>query len=505
MTSGGSELAAGVRPGDVLAGKYRVERVLGAGGMGVVVAAHHLQLDERVALKFLLPEALKNAEAVGRFDREARAAVKIKSEHVARVIDVGRLENGAPYMVMEYLEGADLSAWLAQRGAMPVEQAVDFVLQACEAIAEAHALGIVHRDLKPANLFCIRRADGQLSIKVLDFGISKVTTPGTLGHDMTSTSAIVGSPLYMSPEQLQSSKDVDTRTDIWSLGVILFELLAGRVPFVAEAVTELVIKIATEPCPPVRSMRGDVPPGLEQIIAICLQKERDRRFANVGELAIALRDYASKRARGSVERIIGTLRAVGMTAAMLPASGEYRSAPQAALQPPSPATAPNTVSTWGRTRSSVRPPSSSAAAVWIVVGVVAVVGLGVGGAAFLKSRAGRPALGAAAAVPASSTSTPTPPATASAPITPAPAADTGVDVPPATPSGGPPAETSAVTPSRTGEPPRASSPPWRAPGAAPRSIAPAPTAKAAVPGCDPPYTLDDQGRKHFKAECFLQK
>ena len=167
---------AGVEPGQVLAGKYRIERVLGVGGMGVVVAAHHLQLDERVALKFLLPEALHNPEAVARFAREARAAVKIKSEHVARVSDVGQLENGAPYMVMEYLEGSDLSAWLHDRGALPFEQAVDFVLQAGEAIADAHALGIVHRDLKPANLFCVRRSDGQLTIKVLDFGISKLTT-----------------------------------------------------------------------------------------------------------------------------------------------------------------------------------------------------------------------------------------------------------------------------------------------------------------------------------------
>src|SRR6478752_489071 len=159
--------------GEVLAGKYRIERVLGQGGMGIVVAATHLQLGERVALKFLLPEALSNPLAVERFAREARAAVKIKSEHVARVSDVGTLENGAPYMVMEYLDGSDLAAWLTQRGRLPVEQAVEFVLQASEAIAEAHSLGIVHRDLKPANLFVTRRPDGALSVKVLDFGISK--------------------------------------------------------------------------------------------------------------------------------------------------------------------------------------------------------------------------------------------------------------------------------------------------------------------------------------------
>ena len=191
MAHGGSgEVTEGVRQGDILAGKYRVERVLGAGGMGVVVAAHHVQLDKRVAIKFLLPEAMGNAEAVERFAREARAAVKITSEHVARVIDVGTLETGAPYMVMEFLEGHDLAQWVRLRGPLPLDQAVDFVLQACEAIAEAHALGIVHRDLKPANLFIVRGADAMHAVKVLDFGISKATGPASSGQ----TSASRGRP-----------------------------------------------------------------------------------------------------------------------------------------------------------------------------------------------------------------------------------------------------------------------------------------------------------------------
>ena len=209
----------GAAPGDVIAGKYRVERVLGAGGMGVVVAALHLQLDERVALKLLSTSAAGNEEATARFLREARAAVKIKSEHVARVSDVGTLENGVPYMVMEYLDGTDLARWLAGRGVLPVEQAVDFLLQAGEAIAEAHTLGIVHRDLKPANLFCSKKPDGRLCIKVLDFGISKVTAPGGPGgtdggqHDLTRTATVVGTPTYMSPEQMLASRLVDLRTD----------------------------------------------------------------------------------------------------------------------------------------------------------------------------------------------------------------------------------------------------------------------------------------------------
>jgi serine/threonine-protein kinase len=482
----------GVRPGEVLAGKYRVERVLGQGGMGVVVAAPHIQLDEKVALKFLLPEGLKNPEAVARFVREARAAVKIKSEHVARVSDVGQLENGAPYMVMEYLDGGDLAAWLKQRGAMSVEMAVDFVLQACEAIAEAHALGIVHRDLKPANLFCVLRADGQLSVKVLDFGISKVTTPGAQGHDMTNTAAIVGSPIYMSPEQLQSSKGVDTRTDIWSLGVLLFELLTVQVPFQAEAVTELVIKIATAPALPVRLVRPDVPAGLEQIIATCLEKDRERRFASVGELAIALKDFGSRNARVSVERILGTLRTAGISAAMLPPWGEFKSATPTTGSRPAPM--PQTMATWGHTRASVRP-RGARPVVWIAAALVLGV-FAVGGVLVLKrpSTSGAATTATASGPPGPSSSVVLPAVTPAAAVTLPEIAATNLPIasaptasqtrkpawPPARPAGG-------------GNPPP--------PVAAPPPPAPQPTTKPAA-NCDPPYTLDDQGRKHFKPECY---
>ena len=301
--------------GQVLAGKYRVERVLGQGGMGIVVAAQHLQLDERVAMKFMLRQAMRDPESVARFTREARAAVKIKSEHVARVSDVGVLENGSPYMVMEYLDGADLSDWLKQHGQLPVEQAVDFVLQASEAIAEAHALGIVHRDLKPANLFVIRRPDGVLSVKVLDFGISKVTGLSSSSPEfgMTKTSAVMGSPFYMSPEQMRTAKDVDARGDIWALGIILYELLSGVTPFTSETFPDLVLKIATEPPAPLRNRAPDAPLGLEAVIFRCLEKDPNKRFATIGDLAIALADFAPRRSRQSVERISGVLREAGIS------------------------------------------------------------------------------------------------------------------------------------------------------------------------------------------------
>jgi serine/threonine-protein kinase len=253
-----------------------------------------------------------NPEAVARFVREARAAAKIKNEHVARVTDVGQQENGAPYMVMEYLEGSDLSRVLLERGPLPFEQAVDFILQACEALAEAHSIGIVHRDLKPANLFCVEKPDGGVSIKVLDFGISKVVSSEST-DSMTRTSATLGSPLYMSPEQMQRAKGVDARTDLWALGIILFELLTGKPAFDGVTLTELVFKIATEAPRPLRELRPDAPEGLERVITRCLEKSREARFQTVAELANALRDFASIRGRLSIEGIEGVLRRAGIS------------------------------------------------------------------------------------------------------------------------------------------------------------------------------------------------
>jgi serine/threonine-protein kinase len=303
-------MSASVNPGDVLADKYRVERVLAMGGMGVVVAAHHLQLDEQVAIKFLRDETLSDPEAVARFAREARAAIKIKSEHVTRVIDVGALANGAPYMVMEYLEGETLAAFLRLRGALPLGQAVEFMLHTCEAIAEAHALGIVHRDIKPANLFVTRRADGLMAIKVLDFGISKLATNGApWSSELTRKSVALGSPSYMSPEQLACASAVDARTDIWSLGVTFFEMLTGEVPFHADTTPQLCGMILRDPAPPARELRPNTPDGVEAILRKCLEKERENRYENVGELAVALAAFGPQRARASAQRIWRTVHA----------------------------------------------------------------------------------------------------------------------------------------------------------------------------------------------------
>jgi serine/threonine-protein kinase len=278
-------------PGSIFAGKYRVEKVLGQGGMGLVLAARHLGLDEPVAIKVLLPAMMQVAGMVERFTREARASAKIKNDHVVRVTDVDTLPSGVPYMVMERLEGSDLSDLCKSVGPLPITDAVRYLLETCSAMGEAHAMGIIHRDLKPANLFLSRRRDGAVSIKVLDFGISKAMQ--SVGEQtMTVAGTVLGSPSYMSPEQIAAVRDLDGRTDLWSLGVILYQLVTGKVPFPADTLTQLcALVLQTEPRRP-GELRPDLPPGLEAVILRCLEKDRARRFSTAGELAEALLPFA---------------------------------------------------------------------------------------------------------------------------------------------------------------------------------------------------------------------
>lgn len=297
-----------VKIGELLAGKYRIERILGYGGMGIVVAAMHEQLQELVAIKLLLSSVGARPDFAARFVREARAAVKIKSSHVARVLDVDSLSDGRLYMVMEYLDGQDLGQLLDRRGACSVNEAVDYILQVCEALAEAHAIGIVHRDLKPSNLFVTQTPTGAPLVKVLDFGISKVT--GALmeaekqNNRLTGETALIGSPLYMSPEQIRSAKDVDGRTDVWSLGVILHELLANKTPFFADSHVALLASIAADPPTPLREHVPDAPPEIEAIILRCLEKDPAKRIQSVLDLARALGPFANEDAVPSVERAV---------------------------------------------------------------------------------------------------------------------------------------------------------------------------------------------------------
>jgi cytochrome c peroxidase len=304
-----------VQEGDLLAGKYRVERVLGVGGMGVVVAARHEQLDQRVAIKFVRDDALDNEDAVARFLREARAAVKLKSEHAAKVLDVGTLESGAPYMVMEFLEGSDLAAVLGDQGRLPVEDVAEYISQACEAVAEAHAAGIVHRDIKPQNLFLTTTVGGGARVKVLDFGVSKTLQAGGTGGGLTQTRSMLGSPLYMSPEQMRSSRDVDARSDVWAFGVVLFQLLTNEWPFQAETMPELVLKVVTESPRSLAALRPEVPPEMVEIVERCLKKDPAERYADAAELGLALEPLSPAHSRITIERARVALRSTARASA----------------------------------------------------------------------------------------------------------------------------------------------------------------------------------------------
>jgi serine/threonine-protein kinase len=296
------QLAAGV----VLLGKYRIERLLGAGGMGVVYAAHHLMLDRPVAIKLLAPHAALNQVALQRFLNEARNAARIDSEYICRVMDLGVLPpdarpgpgsdarpgvagpaSTAPYIVMELLVGMDLAQLLAERGRLPVREAVGYVIHALSGIRSAHLIGVVHRDLKPSNLFLAKTSDGRSVVKVLDFGISKAMGPGGQ-PGITADRNIIGSPAYMSPEQAKSSPTVDARADIWTVGVILYELLTCVVPFAAPSIAETLADVLGKVPPPVTQLRPDVPPGLAAVIARCLEKDPALRFQDAGALALAL-------------------------------------------------------------------------------------------------------------------------------------------------------------------------------------------------------------------------
>ncbi|WP_428263212.1 serine/threonine-protein kinase [Haliangium sp.] len=298
-------MRAPVQVGDVIANKYEIERVLAEGGMGIVVVARHQHLHKQVAIKFMLPELMHagiEPDALERFLREGRAAVRLHGENVARVLDVDKLPGEIPYMVMEFLHGEDLSEHLETHGPLPIAEAVDYVLQACVAMAEAHMAGIIHRDLKPSNLFLTRRPDGSPLIKVLDFGISKLYAD--VDGRQTQTAVVMGSPLYMPPEQAESARNVDVRSDIWSLGVILYEATSRRLPFQgAQSTAALLAKLMYEAPVPLSESAPSLPARFCAVVDRCLAKEPDQRYQSVGELATALAPFASNVGQSAVASI----------------------------------------------------------------------------------------------------------------------------------------------------------------------------------------------------------
>jgi serine/threonine-protein kinase len=293
-------------PGEVLAGKYRIERVLGEGGMGTVVSARRLDDGSQVAIKCLLPVHRDDPAILARFQREARATSRLTSEHVTRVLESGQIPGGddeppTSYLVMEHLEGNDLKSLLERKGTFSVRRAANYVTQACLALAEAHALGIIHRDIKPANLFRTARPDGSGLIKVIDFGIAKFTSPNTSGDraEMTEVAAMMGSAPFMAPEQMLDARSVDGRADIWALGVVLYQMVSGQKPFVGEDPYDLAMQLLTAPPRPLVLPREHLSPDFEAVVLRCLEKRRENRYPSVVELARALAPFAERPPRSA--------------------------------------------------------------------------------------------------------------------------------------------------------------------------------------------------------------
>jgi len=271
----------------IIAGKYTLDRKLGQGSMGSVWSAEHLSLRSQVAVKFIDPQIASDAEALARFLREARAAASLRSPHVVQILDHG-VDNGSPYIVMELLEGESLGSRLRSRGALPAVEVAEILVQVARAVAKAHEVGIVHRDLKPDNIFIVHNDDADLA-KVLDFGIAKVTGPNVgVSAPGTRSGALMGTPVYMSPEQAEGTKQVDFRSDLWSLGVIAYECLLGRRPFESEAIGSLVLDICSRPLP-IPSSIGTAPPGFDAWFARACARDPAERFSSAKEQMHELR------------------------------------------------------------------------------------------------------------------------------------------------------------------------------------------------------------------------
>jgi eukaryotic-like serine/threonine-protein kinase len=320
-----------ISQGEILGGRYRIERIVAEGGMGVIVAAKHIELEETVAIKFLRPEFASKPEIVGRFAREAKASAKIKSLYTATVLDVGISRERGPYIVMEYLEGEDLESVVQADGRIHYARAVELVMQAGEAIGTAHAAGIIHRDIKPANLFLVKSDQGVPIVKVLDFGVSKTALTGNVfggAISLVKTQSLVGSPIYMAPEQVRGNFSGDYRTDVWSLGAVLYELITGETAFTGATVTEICAAVLEASPLPITRRAPEAPEDLSAVIMRCLEKDPERRFPNVAELVVALAPFAPKRARMSVDRVIAVSKSAGIL------SKDY--APPSSIAPPPP-------------------------------------------------------------------------------------------------------------------------------------------------------------------------
>jgi len=485
-------------PGTVISSKYRVDSILGRGAMGVVVAATHLELREAIALKFLYSKADGSEDFKSRFRREAQVSAKLRNEHITRVLDVGTWREGAMYMVMEYLAGNDLRKMIRSQGPFPIGAAVEYIVQVCEGVAEAHAHGIIHRDLKPSNLLVTKRADGSDLVKILDFGISKWTAIGEDEGDLTQTGVVLGSPKYMSPEQLFGAGSVDSRTDIWSIGAILYELIAGRPPYDQPSLARICADLAgNKPPPRLRDLRTEVTPELETVVLHCLERSIELRIQNVadlaGDLLAAVGSPYSEQVR---TRIRQTLDPAGTSAANSSlrqpggSTGTYTSLAFADASSSYPKVGGHAETARATLLSSHGDPARKRRQGMIAVALLAVAG--VGGWLFLNRERTASSEDASMAVP---TAAP-PPMPVTAPPVPAVAAAAGAATAPSPIETAPP--NAGTKPSATSEPVRHVSPPARPVVTRPATPRSTPTAAPDNPPTatpSPPMTVDPPRKK----------
>ncbi len=434
--------------GTLVGGRYRIVRAIGSGGMGVVYEAVHDTLGQRLALKILNGDLARSADLAKRLEREAKTLARLESPHIARVIDVDVAPGAMPFMAMELLIGNDLDDEIVRRTSIPWREAVGWVLEACEAMRAAHANGIVHRDLKPANLF-LHQADGRRVVKVLDFGISKITAAQDVA--VTLTQSVIGTPLYMSPEQMTRPREVDLRTDVWALGLVLYELVTGVAPFEAETPQAVAILIATKEPEPMSALMPGLPPGLDSVVLRAIRKAPAERFQSATELAEAL--AAVLQGRANVDAVPAAGRAVAGHEAAIASTGVRARDPSLentvaviAERPPRPARSP---------------------AVWIALGGAAVVFGSVG--IWLATRAGASPVAGEASAPSQTAAAASAAATATAPPEEAPPTVTPMT------SSSAVASAAAVQPSTSatvGSAPAAPRSPPRHTGEAPSTAAP---------------------------------
>jgi serine/threonine protein kinase len=494
---------ADLRIGSVVNGKYRIDSILGRGAMGIVAECQHVELCERVALKFLLTTRNVTHDDLGvRFLREAQVSAKLRNEHIARVVDVGVWLESVPFMVMEYLDGHDLRAMIRRHGRLPPAVAIDFAIQICEGVAEAHAHGIVHRDLKPSNVFVTSRADGSDLVKILDFGISKWSLPDSDLGEGTETGIILGSPKYMSPEQIFASSKVDARADIWSLGAIAYEMLSGRPPFDMPTFAQTCAELSTDRLPPsISALLPEVPPALETAIFRCFERSVEKRTQNVAELAGALLEavgspFASVvRARIEATLVSRTGReGAPKESGSRIAINSFDAFPPAGLVAASGSTSqrslPMTTDSSSRRQAEWQRPRRRR---WVALAFGGMVVAGGAMAALSPSQSAAPSASkasvtaSASAPPRPSSVTPQEPVSADPPSSADTAPEPSVEVRPRP-------RPAAVHPRPQ---------PIAQASAAPTAPAPAPKATEPVKrNCDPPYVLSADGIKSYKPECF---